>query len=108
HSGYSSVFSIVALAVTVALDLILIPRFGINGAAMASSTAYLTNTILLLSALKYEIKVTWRSLLVPTRTEWAAFLRALLHLRERMPAWPFLPGGRVESGAAQASSVPPR
>ena len=37
----------VAVAVTVALDLLLIPRFGATGAAVASTAAYLTSTAVL-------------------------------------------------------------
>jgi O-antigen/teichoic acid export membrane protein len=81
-NGYSSVFSIISLAVTIVLDLTLIPRMGIQGAALASTAAYLTNTVLILNALKYELKVKWRALLVPTRSEWTFGQRAWLHLRE--------------------------
>jgi len=81
-SGYSSVFSITALVVTVVLDLILIPRVGIRGAALASSAAYCTNAVLILAALKYELKTTWRSLLLPTRAEWASYQQAWSRFRE--------------------------
>lgn len=96
HSGYSSVFSLAALIVTVALDLTLIPRLGIDGAALASSAAYLANTILLLSALKHELKVSWRSLLVPTRAEWAPYPLAWFRFLGWMRAMPVVPSGRPE------------
>ena len=83
-SGYSSVFSLAALAVTVALDLLLIPRKGIQGAALASSAAYFTNTVLILAALKYELKVTWRALLVPTFAELASYQHTWSRFREWM------------------------
>jgi O-antigen/teichoic acid export membrane protein len=38
--GVSSIVALVALMVTVACDVLLIPRFGISGAAIASSIAY--------------------------------------------------------------------
>jgi O-antigen/teichoic acid export membrane protein len=66
---YSSIFSVVSLVVTVVLDLLLIPRMGIQGAALASSVAYLFNSVLLLSALRYELNAGWRTLLVPSSTE---------------------------------------
>ena len=72
-SGYSSVFSIIALIVTVLLDLLFIPRLGIHGAALASSAAYFTNTILVLTALRYELKVSWKSLLLPTYADFASY-----------------------------------
>lgn len=45
--GLNSVATAVGLVVTVALDLLLIPRFGATGAAVASSAAYLTSDGLL-------------------------------------------------------------
>jgi O-antigen/teichoic acid export membrane protein len=96
HSGYSSVFSVAALVVTIVLDLILIPRLGIDGAALASSAAYLTNAILLLSALKHEIRVTWRSLLVPKRADWASYWQAWLRLRDWVRGTAMVPSGQPE------------
>jgi O-antigen/teichoic acid export membrane protein len=95
-SGYSSVFSISALVVTVVLDLFLIPRFGIQGAALASSAAYFTNTILILAALKYELDVTWRSLLVPTYAELASYQRAWSRFREWVRTATAMPSGQPE------------
>ncbi len=95
-SGYSSVFSISALVVTVALDLLLIPRLGIQGAALASSVAYLTNTILVLAALKYELKVGWRALLLPTFAEMSAYRRAWSSFRGWIRPAAALPTGQPE------------
>jgi O-antigen/teichoic acid export membrane protein len=95
-SGYSSVFSITALVVTVALDLILIPRLGIQGAALASSAAYFTNTILILTALKYELKVTWRSLLVPSYAELASYRYAWALFRDWVRRAIAMPSGQPE------------
>jgi O-antigen/teichoic acid export membrane protein len=95
-SGYSSVFSITALVVTVALDLILIPRLGIQGAALASSAAYFTNTILIITALKYELKVTWRSLLVPTYAELASYQHAWARFRDGARGTMAIPNGQPE------------
>lgn len=94
-SGYSSVFSLAALAVTVALDLLLIPRIGIQGAALASSAAYFTNTVLILAALKYELKVTWRALLVPTFAELASYQHTWSRFREWMRPATALPSGQA-------------
>lgn len=65
-NGYSSVFAITSLVVTVVLDFLLIPRLGIQGAALASTAAYSTNALLILAALKYELKVPWKSFLAPS------------------------------------------
>jgi O-antigen/teichoic acid export membrane protein len=71
--GYSSIFALVTLVVTVVLDLILIPRMGIQGAALASSMAYLTNSTLVAIVLKRKLGVTWKSLLVPSLAELAPY-----------------------------------
>jgi O-antigen/teichoic acid export membrane protein len=66
---YSSASGIATLIVTVILDLLLIPRMGIRGAALASSVAYCVNGALLVSALRYEMKTNWSALLVPSRKD---------------------------------------
>jgi len=83
-TGYASAFGIVALVVTVALDFLLIPRIGINGAAIASSAAYLVNTVLLLAALKRLLGVSWSDLLIPRASELAAYQTALGKIRSRI------------------------
>lgn len=80
---YSSIFAFISLAVTIALDFALIPRMGIKGAALASSVAYFVDSALLAVALKHLLKVTWRSLLVPSRAEFAAYQQAF----RRCKAW---------------------
>lgn len=46
YLGYNSINDGLALIVTVVLDLILIPRYGVTGAALASSIAYMVAFIL--------------------------------------------------------------
>jgi O-antigen/teichoic acid export membrane protein len=75
-TGYSSLFGGIALGVTVILDLVLIPRMGIQGAGLASSAAYLVNAALLLTALKFELQVRWRELFVPSRSEFVRYKKA--------------------------------
>lgn len=69
--------SLAGLAVTVALDLILIPRHGFAGAAIASSVAYTTTMAVNLVWVVRNSSLTLRSLLVPT----AADLSTLGQLR---------------------------
>lgn len=83
-TGYASAFGAVALVVTVALDFLLIPRMGINGAAIASSVAYLVNTASLLVALKRQLRVRWAELLIPRYEELAAYRKAWDALRMRL------------------------
>jgi O-antigen/teichoic acid export membrane protein len=68
--------SMVALAggvVTVPLDFLLIPRMGINGAALASSITYFLEACLIAFALKRLLQQDWRSLLVPTGPDFASY-----------------------------------
>lgn len=46
HPGYNTINSITGLLVTIALDVVLIPRLGIRGAAIASTSAYGVNSVL--------------------------------------------------------------
>ena len=80
---YTSIFGVISLVITVALDLILIPRMGIQGAALASSVAYGVYGVLLLAALRYELNVKWGSLLVPSRLELARYKEAVSALFAR-------------------------
>lgn len=72
---YNSVFALVSLAVTMVLDMVLIPRMGIRGAALASSAAYFVDAGLVAIALKHQLKVSWRMLLVPSSTELGSYPR---------------------------------
>ena len=83
-TGYASVFGIVSLMVTVAFDFLLIPRLGIMGAAIASSAAYLLNTILLVGALKRLLEVKWSDVLVPRMSELTVYRHALGKLQARI------------------------
>jgi O-antigen/teichoic acid export membrane protein len=81
---YSSIFALVTLIVTIALDLLLIPRMGIQGAALASSVAYFTNSILVAIVLRRKLNVAWSSLLVPTRSDFSAYLKMGEKLLQRL------------------------
>jgi O-antigen/teichoic acid export membrane protein len=70
---YAAIFAFVTLIVTVILDLALIPRMGIQGAALASSLAYLVNAVLVASVLKQKLGVTWRALYIPSIAELAPY-----------------------------------
>jgi O-antigen/teichoic acid export membrane protein len=83
---YNTYATFIALGVTVALDLALIPAFGIEGAAIASSIAY---TISLGSTLYWYKKVSgrgvWEALIVrpSDRSLYFDFLRRLRSLAFR-------------------------
>lgn len=78
---YSSIFAFISLAVTILLDFALIPRMGIQGAALASSAAYFVDAALLAITLKHVLQVKWQSLLVPTAAEFGAYRQAWLRWR---------------------------
>jgi len=73
---YATIFAFVSLIITVSLDLVLIPRMGIQGAALASSLAYLTNSLLVAMVLKRKLGVSWRALSVPSRAELNSYRQA--------------------------------
>ena len=66
--------SLAGLVVTVALDLALIPRYGIEGAAVASSASYLVTTLWVLNAFSQVGKVPLTACIVP-RTDDIPYLR---------------------------------
>jgi len=74
--GLSSLGSLVSLAVGVALDLLLIPRFGATGAAAAASTAFLVGGSVAVVAYARRSPFAWRALLLPRRGD-LEVLRAL-------------------------------
>jgi O-antigen/teichoic acid export membrane protein len=80
---FSSICAFLSLVVTASLDLLLIPRMGINGAALASSAAYSVQTVLLAIFLKHQLRVPWKSFLVPSFDELTAYRLAWL----RCKAW---------------------
>ncbi|HEY0704492.1 MAG TPA: oligosaccharide flippase family protein [Candidatus Acidoferrales bacterium] len=85
---YSSAFAIVSMVATVVLDLKFIPVMGIRGAALASSIAYTLDGILIAFALRRELRVSWKTLLIPTGTDLAVYrnisTRFLIWLRPSM------------------------
>lgn len=81
---FSSICAFLSLVVTVSLDLLLIPRMGINGAALASTVAYSVQTALLAFFLKRQLKVSWQSFLVPSLGELEAYQIAWPRFKARL------------------------
>jgi stage V sporulation protein B len=73
----------IGFVITILLDLVLIPRMGIQGAALASSLAYLLATGYLFFVIQRELKTSGRNLLIPTRAEWLAYVRLWEAIRAR-------------------------
>ncbi len=76
----------IGFVLTIGLDFLLIPRMGIQGAALASSVAYLAAAGYLFVVIQRELRTSWSTLLVPTSTEWRVFERFWLLLRMRFGA----------------------
>ena len=79
--GSSSVGPLVSLALSVALDLLLIPRFGASGAAAAASAAFLAGGCATLVAFRRRHPFAWRSLLHPRRRDLNVFRALVAPLR---------------------------
>ncbi|HTY07933.1 MAG TPA: oligosaccharide flippase family protein [Candidatus Edwardsbacteria bacterium] len=77
-SQYVSYMALAGLGLTLALDLLLIPRYGIIGAAAASALAYGGSGLACLYWMKRETGLGIRSSLVPRRDDWQDY-------RELMP-----------------------
>jgi O-antigen/teichoic acid export membrane protein len=82
--GLSSQLAGLAAVVTVVLDLVLIPPFGVIGAAIASVIAYTTYGIVSLRALSRLSGIPARSLLTPTRADIAMYLLFARRLCSRL------------------------
>jgi O-antigen/teichoic acid export membrane protein len=75
--GRSSLGPFVSLVVSIALDLLLIPRYGASGAAAAASVAFLAGGCAALVVFRRQHPFEWRSLLLPRRGD-LVLLRALV------------------------------
>jgi O-antigen/teichoic acid export membrane protein len=61
--------SSVALALIISLNLILIPRWGVEGAAFASTIGYTAAGMVLLTFFLRDSKLLWQEVLLPRRSE---------------------------------------
>jgi O-antigen/teichoic acid export membrane protein len=75
----------IALIATVALDLLLIPRWGIIGAAVASSVAYSISDCAMVASYRRLTGVGLRSLYITTLAELAEVAGRLGNLIRRTP-----------------------
>jgi O-antigen/teichoic acid export membrane protein len=76
--GLSSALAGVAAVVSVALDFLLIPPFGVIGAAVASVCSYATFGVLSIIALKRLSGISVRELLVPKHEDFVNYRRFLI------------------------------
>lgn len=84
HPGLSSVVAGAAVVVTIVLDVILIPFFGVPGAAVTSVIAYTVYGVTSLIALSRVSGIPVRELIVPTREDLALYPAATRRLLQRL------------------------
>jgi stage V sporulation protein B len=70
YPQYNALVACVSLGVTIAGNLCFVPRWGINGASLASSISYLTTSLGSLYIYRRLSKRSISQVLVPTRQDW--------------------------------------
>jgi stage V sporulation protein B len=90
------VSAVIGLILTLVLDFLLIPRFGIQGAAIASSVAYLSSGVYLLAVIQRKLKTPWKNLLLPSLAEVQGYGRLWPLLKARFRSF------STESGTPNA------
>ena len=65
YPGYCSMIATISLVFTIVLDLLLIPRYGITGAAIASSISYTVSALLFILIFKRITKINLKKLFIP-------------------------------------------
>lgn len=68
------IIALVGLVLNVGLNVLLIPRLGTIGAALASSVAYSVMSVTLLLAFRRESSLTWAAILRPRDTDLARYV----------------------------------
>jgi len=66
---YPAYTAAIVFVITIALDLSLIPRYSLTGAAIASSIAYLAGAVLSVYWFSRETHITWSEVTLPTRAD---------------------------------------
>ncbi len=72
---YGSFFTIISVAFTVVFDLILIPKYGAQGAAIASTVAYTVSGVIAAFLFSYETKVPFYLMFTPPFRETIKILK---------------------------------
>jgi O-antigen/teichoic acid export membrane protein len=94
-----TVAAIVALAVNLVANVVLIPLIGILGASLASTISYAVNTaVLVIVAVRLTGRSPW-TLLIPTRSEVERLVTVAASVRRRLAR-----GGRGEPGGADGAA----
>lgn len=83
----------VAFILTVVLDLALIPRMGINGAAVASTIAYTASATVLWAAFVRDTGSPWQAMLIVRRDDWRFAIAETRQQLRSLVGTPRLPPG---------------
>ena len=83
---YNTLVAFLSLAITVGLDLKLIPIWGINGAALASTASYICSTILTIYIYHRLSGEMLTDVLVPDHDDWKTIRWALGRLLQLVPS----------------------
>jgi len=75
--------SFVSLAVNIPLNLWLIPKWGISGAAFASSVAYITATLMVMAAFVKISNTSWVTILLFNKYDFQDYKNLLIKLRKK-------------------------
>lgn len=84
-----------SLGMTIALDLVLIPRWGIAGAAISSSLSYGLLSLIVLAAFKRMTRISFRDLLTMKNTDVHVYRRLFNEAIEKARAWRMAQGKRL-------------
>ena len=75
----------VSLAVNIPLNLYLIPKWGISGAAFASSIAYIIATLVVITAFIKISNKSWTDILLIKKQDFKDYKKFLLKIRSKIP-----------------------
>jgi len=100
----------VALILNVGLNLVVIPRYGIGGAAASSLVSYTASSAVLLVAFLRDSGLSWRETLVIRREDWARYSelgkRVWQWAEQVLPSPTVQVGARVEEAGLKESGAP--
>jgi O-antigen/teichoic acid export membrane protein len=80
--GVAVVSTLLSLMLTIILDFVLIPKYGITGAALASSCAYMINFVVGGFFFTYHSGLSWRELFLFRKSDLSSYMGMLPDIRK--------------------------
>lgn len=80
----SVIVALLGLALNIALNVVLMPRLGTMGAALASSVAYTVMSVALLIVFQRESRLTWPQIALPGQDDWKRYTQLGVYLRDKL------------------------